>query len=391
MIICRKIFGEKKMKLLHIITGLNNGGAEAVLLRLVAASEQNGRHHHVISLMDRGIYAARLEEAGATVHTLDFPRGSITATGLVKMFCLARQIQPDVVQTWMYHSDLVGGVVARIAGVRAIAWGIRHANLDPAHNSRATLAVVRLCALLSSWVPRKIISCSAEATRVHQAVGYRADKFIHIPNGYNLQHLQPDAACRSAVRAELGIASTAFVLGMVARFDAQKDHRNLVQALGLLKRQGVPFTCLLVGVGMDEANGGLRGWLDAENVADSVKLLGPRSDIPAIMNALDVHVLSSLGEAFPNVLAEAMACGTPCVTTDVGDAAVIVADHGWVVPAQDPVALAEGLARAHESFRASGAAWQARQAACRAHIMANFELERMCERYRQAWQLCMQP
>ena len=379
------------MRVLQIITGLNNGGAEAVLLRLVAADKQRDAQHHVVSLMDRGIYAERLEQAGATVHTLNFPRGRVTAAGLVQLFRLIREIRPDVVQTWMYHSDLIGGLVGRLAGVRAIAWGIRHANLDPAHNSRATLGIVRVCALLSGWVPRKIVSCSAQASRVHQAVGYRADKFIHIPNGYNLQRLQPDAASRSALRAELGIAHNAFVLGMVARFDVQKDHRNLVQALGLLKRRGVPFTCLLVGVGMDEANGELRGWLDAAGVAGHVKLLGPRSDVPAVMNALDVHVLSSLGEAFPNVLAEAMACGTPCVTTDVGDAAVIVADHGWVVAPQDSVALAEGLIQAHDSFTADGAAWQARQAACRAHIMANFELELMCQRYRQAWQLCMQP
>lgn len=379
------------MRIFHVITGLNNGGAEAVLLRLISGYRCQENQHYVISLMDRGIYADRLEQAGVTVHTLNFPRGKVTAAGLVQLFRLVRQIRPDVVQTWMYHSDLIGGVVARLAGVRAIAWGIRHANLDPAHNSRSTLAIVRLCALLSGWVPRKIVSCSAQATRVHQAVGYRADKFIHIPNGYNLQRLQPDAAVRSAVRAELGIADTDFVLGMVARFDAQKDHRNLVQALGLLKRRGVPFTCLLVGVGMDQANAELRGWLDAAGVADSVKLLGPRSDVPAVMNALDVHVLSSLGEAFPNVLAEAMACGTPCVTTDVGDAVVIVADHGWLMPPQDSDALADGLAQAYGQFSVGGAAWQARQAACRAHIMANFELELMCQRYRQAWQLCMQP
>ena len=347
--------------------------------------------HSVISLMDRGIYADRLEQAGITVHALNLPRGKVTATGLVQLFRLVRQMRPDVVQTWMYHSDLIGGVVARLAGVRAIAWGIRHANLDPAHNSRSTLTIVRLCALLSGWVPRKIVSCSAQATRVHQAVGYQADKFVQIPNGYNMERLQPDAAGRSEVRTELGIADSAFVLGMVARFDAQKDHHNLAQALGLLKHQGVVFTCLLVGVGMDDANGELRGWLEVAGVADSVRLLGPRSDVPAVMNALDVHVLSSLGEAFPNVLAEAMACGTPCVTTDVGDAAVIVANHGWVVAPQDAQALAGGLVQAYHCFTEGRAEWKTRQEQGRAHIMANFELEQMCERYRQVWQQCMQP
>ena len=378
------------MKLLHIITGLNNGGAEAVLSGLVAGDDQTCNQHHVVSLMDRGVYADSLEKAGAFVYTLNFPRGRVTAAGLVELFRLIRQIQPEVVQTWMYHANLIGGLAARLAGVSAIVWGIHHSNLDPAHNSRSTLRIARFCALLSRWVPRKIVSCSAQAIRVHQAVGYRADKFIQIPNGYNMQRLQPDVAARSAVRAELGIADSAFVLGMVARFDVQKDHRNLVQALGLLQRRGVPFTCLLVGVGMEEANTELHGWLDTAGVAGSVKLLGPRGDIPDVMNALDVHVLSSLGEAFPNVLAEAMACGTPCVTTDVGDAAVIVAAHGWVVAPQDSGALAYVLVQAYSSFAAGGSAWQARQIGCRAHVMANFELEQMCLRYRQAWQQCIQ-
>ncbi|MDQ0013663.1 glycosyltransferase involved in cell wall biosynthesis [Variovorax boronicumulans] len=377
------------MKVLHIITGLNNGGAEAVLARLAMAEQEKGGQHHVISLMNRGIYGDRLEQAGVTVSALYFRSGVVTAAGLMQLFNLVRKIKPDVVQTWMYHADLIGGVIAWLAGVRAIVWGIRHANLDAAHNSSATLRVVRLCARLSGWVPRKIVSCSAEATRLHQAAGYRVDKFVQIPNGYNMERFRPDPCSGTVVRAQLGVAGDAFVLGMVARFDAQKNHRNLVSALGQLKRRGVQFTCLLVGVDMDEANGVLRGWVEEAGIAEDVKLLGPRDDIPAVMNALDVHVLSSLGEAFPNVLAEAMACGTPCVTTDVGDAAVIVAEHGWVVAPKDAGALADGLMQAYGRFVSDEAKWKDLQAACRLHILSNFELEQMCERYRQAWQACI--
>ena len=375
-------------KILHIIAGLGDGGAEAVLYRLCI--NESDFQHHVVSLMGVGKYGPMLLGAGVSVSCLNMPRGGLKIVGLWRLWRLIEQEKPDVVQTWMYHADLIGGLVARLAGIRSIAWGIRHANLDPAHNSRSTLLVARMCARLSGWVPRKIVSCSAQAMKVHQAAGYRADKFIHIPNGYSMKHLRPDANGRHAVRAEFGIASSDFVLGMVGRFDAQKDHCNLVQALSQFKQRGVPFTCLLVGGGMDASNVELRGWLDEAGIADHVRLLGPRSDIPFVMNALDVHVLSSLGEAFPNVLAEAMACGTPCVTTHVGDAAVIVADHGWVVAPQDACALANGLVQAHRSFIAGGAAWQARKAACRSHIMANFELDLMCERYRQVWQLCMQ-
>jgi glycosyltransferase involved in cell wall biosynthesis len=376
--------------ILHVITGLGNGGAEAVLMRLIDSDRLKGNQHCVISLTDRGVYAEALERLGIPVHVLNFPRGSFSAKGAAHLFKLLKQTNPDVVQTWMYHSDLIGGIVARMAGIDAVVWGIRHANLDPAHNSSGTLRVVRACARLSRWVPRKIITCSEQAMRLHQAAGYQADKFVQIPNGYSMERLRPDASARQAVRAELGVAADAFVLGMVARFDVQKDHRNLIQALGLLKTRGVQFICLLVGVGMAHDNDVLRGWIDEAGVSDDVRLLGPRRDIPAVMNAMDVHVLSSLGEAFPNVLAEAMACGTPCVTTDVGDAAVIVAKHGWVVPPQNAEALAGGLMDAHGSRSKDEEAWKRLGSACRSHIMANFELELMCERYRQVWNSCMQ-
>lgn len=379
------------MKVLHVITGLNNGGAEAVLFRLASADQKCGNQHHVVSLMDRGIYADRLEHAGVAVSTLNMPRGKVTLAGLLKLHQLIRQVQPDVVQTWMYHADLIGGVVARLAGVKAIAWGIRHANHDPAQNSRITLLITRLCACLSGWVPIKIVSCSIKATQLHQALGYKADKFVDIPNGYALDALKPDSQSRRTVREAISVAPEVFVFGMVARYDPQKDHQNLIQALSHVKHAGHEFVCLLVGVGMDNSNAHLVAALETAGIAQQMRLLGPRNDIPALMNALDVHVLSSLGEAFPNVLAEAMASGIPCVSTNVGDAALIIGDYGWVVEARNPELLAGALMQAKTQFDTDQQAWLGLQLACRAHIVANFELSQMCARYRQVWQLCMQP
>lgn len=171
---------------------------------------------------------------------------------------------------------------------------------------------------------------------------------------------------------------------MVARFDLQKDHKNLVLALKELKSADVVFHCVLVGTGMDTSNLVLQKLLEEAGVTDFVSLLGRRIDIPDVMNALDLHVLSSLGEAFPNVLAEAMACGTPCVTTDVGDAAYIVGDTGWVVPAQDSKSLAQAIQSAL-AVRADTNAWQLRQRAVRRRIEDNFTIERVVKAYDALW------
>lgn len=367
----------------HVITCLNDGGAEAVLYRLCLANPQNS--HVVISLRDEGKYGSLLRKAGIAVHCLNMPRGVVTPGGIWKLWRLLRKMKPNVVQTWMYHADLVGGLVARAVGIRRVFWGSHHTNLEPGKTSRATIWVARLNALLSHWVPLRIVSCSQKGVVVHTAIGYAADKFRVIPNGHDLRQFSPDPQTRDALRSTLGVPDGMALLGMVARFDPQKDHLNLIAALGLLKQNGHDFRCALVGGGMTEANADLLAWLDAHQVRDRVLLLGQRNDIPAVMNALDVHVLSSLGESFPNVLCEAMACGTPCVTTDVGDAALIVGDTGWVVPANSADSLAHAMSDALGQRLADLAAWKQRQAAARQRILDHFSIEKMVESYNKVW------
>lgn len=373
-----------RMKIMHLITILEDGGAEAVLYRLCANDRQN--HHVVISLQGPGKYGPMLEAAGVDVHCLDMPAGRLTGSGVMRLFALLRRQRPDLLQTWMYHADLTGGVIGRLAGVKRIYWNIRHSDLAPGEAKRATVLVARLCARLSGVLPRRIICCAGKARAVHAALGYRAAAFHVIGNGYDLSIFHRDPGRREALRAELGLAQGALVLGMVGRFNEQKDHAGLVRSLRCLKRKGIDFTCLLVGKQMNADNATLGGWIDAHGLREHICLLGQRTDIPAVMNALDIHLLSSSsGEAFPNVLAEAMACGTPCVTTDVGDAAEIVADIGRVVPPRQPEAFAEALCELIAERRDNPGQWHRRQAAAVDHITSRFSLDAMIANYDRAW------
>jgi glycosyltransferase involved in cell wall biosynthesis len=371
------------LTIIHIITGLNGGGAEGVLYRLCIYDKNH--HHIVISMMDEGKYGARLRQAGIAVHCLGMNQGSVSLNGILKLWRLLRCERPFVVQTWMYHADLIGGIVARLAGVKNICWGIRHSNLEAGLSKRSTIYIARLCGMISNIVPRKIVCCAYQASKIHVKLGYVKEKMIIIGNGYDLQIFQPDEESRSQLRADWGVACTVPLLGMVGRFNPQKDHENLITSLALLKQKGLNFSLVLIGTGMSAANTELANWVNIHNMHEQIQLLGQRNDIPAVMNALDIHVLSSaFGEGFPNVLSEAMACGTPCVTTDVGDASLIVGDTGWVVPSKNVRALAKAIEIALSEFE-NPKLWQKRQAVCRLRIASTYSLETMVKKYHQAW------
>ena len=375
------------MKIMHIISGLSDGGAEAVLTRICLASYQY--QHLVISMSDCGKYGRRLEQAGISVFTLNMPnqpKGRLTLSGLRRLWRLLCRECPDVVQTWMYHADLVGGSMSRLAGIRAVCWGIRHSNLESGKSSRSAILAGHLCAKLSRWIPSKIISCSQNAAELHKALGYDSQRIVVIPNGYDLSLFQPDPGAGRAIRHTLGLNAVRPLIGLVGRFDPQKDHAGLLAAFSRVLAAGYDTDLVLIGAGLNPENVTLNEWITALDLQDHVHLLGQRHDIPALMNALDLHVLSSCyGEAFPNVLAEAMACGTPCVTTDVGDAAMIVGDTGWVVPPSDPNALALAIQTALQA-RAQTQTWAERQHAARARIEKNFSLESMVSAYARVWE-----
>lgn len=374
----------QRKKVLHIITGLGDGGAEGVLARLCLHSKEF--QHVVISLMDNGKYGSVLAEAGIPVHCLGM---SLSKLGLFRIFTLMRLIKdekPEVVQTWMYHGDLLGGVAARFAGISRVFWGIRHSTLEKGKSKRSTILIARLCALLSKWVPEKIVCCAHKALEVHADIGYEPSKLLVIQNGYDLTRFKPDLIEGEKVREELGLGREEFILGKVGRYDPQKDHINLLRALSLVEARKIDFRCLLVGKNMSTKNQALVSFISELGLQEKVILVGQRNDIPAIMNALDLHVLSSsFGEAFPNVIAEAMACGTPCVTTDVGDAFEIVGNSEVCCQVCDPEELARLICNMHEEWFHKPNSWRDRKASCVERIRTQFSIESMVDAYEACW------
>ena len=332
----------KPLSVLYVTTALIGGGAEMMLYRLLSRLDRTRFTPQVVSLLDHGPVSRKIQALGIPVRSLGMKAGVPNPAVVLRLARWLRQDPPDMMQTWMYHADLIGGLAARLVGNIPVAWGIRNSDLSPETSSRLTHLTVKTCAILSRWLPDRIVSCSEAARQVHTAIGYAAEKMMVIPNGYELETFRPDLGARASVRKGLAISEHATIVGMIARFDPQKDHRTFIRAAQLLHHDKPDAYFLLCGNEVTWENQQLVRWIDEAGIRTRCHLLGRRDEeIPLLTAALDIASLSSAyGEGFPNVVSEAMCCGIPCVVTDVGDAALIVGQTGIVVPPRNPEALA---------------------------------------------------
>ena len=372
------------MNIVHIITGLQTGGAEIMLLRLLTATDRDRFPSSVVSLTEVGPIGAEIERLGITVQALGLRRGIPPPTAMPRLAQVLRQARPGVVQTWMYHADLLGGLAAKAAGSPPVAWGVHSTNLDPAIVKRGTIMTARTCARLSPWLPAAIVCCSEATRRVHQQIGYDAGKMIVIPNGFDLDRFAPSPAARIAIRQELGLSAETSLIGVLARFHPQKGQRVFIEAAGHLNERLPHVHFLLCGDDVTWDNARLTGWIDAAGIRDRCHLLGLRQDISRIQASLDIATSSSVAvEALSLVIGEAMACAVPCVVTNVGDSALLVGDTGQVVPPGDARALAEAW---HDLLCLEPAERRVRGERARQRIAERFTLSRTVHVYEQLYE-----
>jgi glycosyltransferase involved in cell wall biosynthesis len=369
-------------KVLHIITDLGQGGAEAVLYRLIGVTRDVFRHA-VVSLHEEGVYGQHLRELGVPVTALGMRRGRLSIEGLRRLQRIIAEYRPHVMQTRLDHANLVGGLMARFAGAPPVVWAVHSTDLGPLRTSWKTRIVRRFCAQLSHTVPRLIVSDARSSAALHAKIGFSAAKLLVVPNGVDPMSFRPDREARERMRGLWGVARDEILLGCVARWDPLKDHENLVRAVRQLSDRGHRFRCALIGRGMNAQNEELLRLIHRWGVGERLILAGASSEVAAVMNALDIHVLPSRSESLPVAVLEAMACGTPCVVTDVGDARHIVGETGWIARPQDSAALAEAIEAA--LVECHPGAQEPRSALCRARIIREFSLARMGAEYAALW------
>lgn len=335
------------MRVLHIITGLGVGGAESMLERLLSDLDPALVSNHVIALKEGGPIAAQIAARGVPVEIIGL--NNYFSRGLMPLR-VARHIQriaPDLIQTWLYHADLIGGVAARLARPFGppipVAWGVRQSVVNRSLLKPSTWRVIRYAAIASHLIPQTIVVNARASIASHAGLGFDTGKFLLIPNGFDSCRFRPDPLARAYFRKQLDVAPDSILIGLAGRLDPHKDYANFINAARIIsaQRQNIVFTAC--GDGVEPGNPQMAQLLRRYGQDARLRLLGRQTDMPGFWSALDIAVSASVGEGFSNSIGEAMSCALPCIVTDVGDSASLIGDSGKVIPPGQPQALIDAI------------------------------------------------
>lgn len=372
----------KRTRVTHIITGLGMGGAERMLSNVVLSMDPNRFENTVISLKDLGYWGSILQERGITVYTLNMNPSITSLSKILTLYKILRDSQPDCIQGWMYHANIVATLASIGVKQRKVFWNIRCSLMDLSHYRFTTRLIFKLGAILAR-IPHAIVNNSRTSMRQHQGCGYKNKNLIFIPNGFDIEKFKPNSTIYKEFRIQHQLPSDAIIIGTAARFDASKDHESFLKAAAILAKQNpkVYFAC--AGTGMHHKNSTIHNLIVANCLEKRVLLLDQVNDIQNLLPAFDYLALTSIfGEGFPNVVAEAMLCGVECFVTDVGEALEIVGEFGFKIPKHDPVNLAKVWS---EVLGRDQMLIQQNKVAVRQRIMANYALDKITNMYSEMY------
>ena len=367
----------RSLRVTHVITAINAGGAELALVRLVEATA-DCCEHHIIVISEWDPLRERFEATGAAVTTIGLGRRNPNPVKVARIATAIRRSRPDVVQTWLPAGDLLGGVLARLVTRSPVVWNLRNSELDPARSRRLTRAITRTNGVLSRLVPSRIVAVGERAADVHAALRFDRSRMHVIRNGF----VVPPLGGRDAARSQLGIPTHGPMASRLGRFHSDKDHQSLLDAWSRVTTRIPAARLLLAGEDMNAHNEALTAMIRRYGVEGSVTLLGRLDDPGPVYRASDIGISNSLAEGFPNVVGEAMAHATPVVVTDVGDSAMLVGDSGRVVPAADAPALADAITELLQLTPDARAELGRRG---RERISERFSMPAMADRYVALW------
>jgi len=331
------------IRLFLLIRSLHVGGAERQLIELVKGLDKRRFNITVCLFYNEGEFRSELVgRPNVTLLSLEkASRWDLIRFGL-RLVKILKSLKPDILYSFLPEANLVGLIAGRLAKVPQIVWGIRSSNMDTSQYNWL-FAVALYAGAWLSRLPDAIIVNSLSGLQHHKSLGYYNTIMTVVPNGINTAVFKPDKMVGEKVRSQWGIDDKAIVIGLVGRLDPLKDHTTFLRAAGILLDYSKDVKFVFVGDAQEPYKSEILNLGNRLGLNEHLIWNQPRMDMPAVYNAMDIVSSSSaFGEGFSNVIGEAMACGVPCVVTDVGDSALIVGGTGLVVPINDSEALADG-------------------------------------------------
>jgi glycosyltransferase involved in cell wall biosynthesis len=375
------LVGDSVMNVLHVITGgEGRGGAEGALLKLISSSPKD-IEHHVFILQPMPEYMQEFKSIGVDLFCIDIKKPFLFMVNFIGLIKKIRNINPDVIQCWMYHSNFIFGLIGRSMGI-PVFWNIRQSACDVKNLGYITYCIMKVCALLSYFIPFKTINCSQLSIENHRGSGY-SNNVVYIPNGVDVDPEYPVTSSKSY----FDINEETFVFGHLARFSPVKNHKLYLDAFDCIDKDNTNITAtIMAGSGVCLDNSEFKK-LSNSFLTDRIILQGQLDTLSQLKNtflAMDCLVLSSFSEGFPNVLIEAMSFGIPCITTNVGDAADIVGGSGWVVPVDDKQAMIGAMMQALRDKK-NKSEWEKRKLLAREIVLNKYSMECMVRSYASTW------
>ena len=371
-----------KIRIIHIINSLGDGGAEGVLYRLV----KNTKHdfeHIVISLLGPGKYSKKFSKLAIRTYYLNLNRSFLKFDKIFYLLnILNKNKKNSIIQTWLYHADLIGGICARLCGIKKIFWNIRVGEVKFAHNKITTIFFIFFCSLFSRVIPFKIIACGKKAMCVHKKIGY-SGKFSVVYNGFNINYKNEKKKV-FFLKKKFKIQKRDFVIGNVARFHTVKNHKLLIDSFEILNRFYKNTKLILIGTDVDEKNLILKKQIKQLNLENKVYLLGKIDFLDPFYQLFDLFVLPSSSEGFPNVLAEAMKNRIVTLGADVGEVKKIIGNTGWIFNQFDPMIISSKILKIIK-LKNNRKIWNKKKIDSQKRIKNYFSIDTMKNKYSKLW------
>lgn len=321
------------MKIFYVITGLGQGGAERVVCDLADAMYEKGHKVKIAYLTGEIVTTPRHKEIELIAINLNNLISLPTA--YYKLSRTIRRFKPDITHAHMVHANILTRLVRLVTPMSKL--------ICTAHNSNEGGVVRILSYRVTDCLANLTTNVSNTAVAAFEAThAVPKNSMLTVYNGVNFSNFNYQPEAKTTVIKKLKLSTDTKIILAVGRFSAQKNYFNLLNAINIAKEQlSMPFVLLIAGDG--ELRNEIEQSIKVLDISDNIILLGRCNDVPTLMSACDLFVLSSDYEGLPTVLIEALACQAQVVSTNVSGVHEIVSTYGKIVPTRNTIALANAI------------------------------------------------